>query len=249
MNKLWHLLRVIFSVASVFAILALIVAVLKWDGFFNVQSILVSYINPGDVPKWLQPLLVEEVQDLQKWKGKDLASLDLQAVQADIRLQPWVKEVRLSRSWPKQLEVQIGYKELVAYARTKKGKLVPLLDDGSRLPAEEFQEKYNLPLLTIELSQGEPARIKTALQLLSVFPKDGSLHRDRISEIGYDPKEGFWTVILPWGTRIKWGENEFERKISRVRQVVDYLESRRIEARVIDANLSKKVVVRLRKTP
>ena len=38
-------------------------------------------------------------------------------------------------------------------------------------------------------------------------------------------------------------------KAQRVSQVLEYMETRQLEARVIDANLSKKVLVRLRKDP
>jgi cell division protein FtsQ len=38
-------------------------------------------------------------------------------------------------------------------------------------------------------------------------------------------------------------------KAARVAQVIEYMETRQLEARVIDANLSKKVLVRLRKDP
>lgn len=256
MENIWRLLRMVIATTAVLGILTVIIAILRWDGFFNIQTVNISYLNSGDVPKWLQPLWIEEVQKLQKWKDKDLATLELSAVEKEIREEAWVKEVRLARSWPKQLEIQIAFKDLVAYGRTGKGKLIPLLEDGNRLPPTEFEEKFNLPLLTADLTQAEEAKLQGALHFLQIFPNDGSLNRDRISEVGYDSKDGYWTVILPWGTRIKWGEESkvgdstsFERKISRVRQVVDYLESRRIEARVIDANLSKKVVVRLRKTP
>ncbi len=259
----WRLTRLLLGFIALLAIpatLSLIVSILRWDGFFLIQKVTVSEFNPGNVPKWLQPLWLEEIQNSQKkWKGKDLVVLDFREVEKDLRSRPWVEDVRVSREWPNGLSIQMSFKDLVAYARDKKGRLIPLLGDGTRLPVEEFQAKQNLPMLTIELSLGDPQKIRTALKLFSEFPTEGSLTRDRVSEIGYDPKEGFWTIILPFGTRIKWGEdavaaaggaaNEFAKKISRVRQVVDYLESRRIEARVIDANLSKKVVVRLRKTP
>jgi cell division protein FtsQ len=38
-------------------------------------------------------------------------------------------------------------------------------------------------------------------------------------------------------------------KADRVGQVLDYLEKHELDARVIDANLTKKVLVRLRKRP
>jgi cell division protein FtsQ len=49
--------------------------------------------------------------------------------------------------------------------------------------------------------------------------------------------------------RVKLGNENFESKSLRVSQVIDYIENKQIEARVIDANLSQKVLVRLRKEP
>lgn len=250
MRKAIRIILGVLTLLAIPAILSLIVSILRWDGFFLIKKVNVSEISPGNLPKWLQPLWLEEVQKLQKkWKGQDLVIIDFAEVEKDLRSNPWIEDVRVAREWPNGLSIQLSFKDLVAYGRDKKGRLIPLLEDGTKLPLEEFQSKHNLPMLTSELSLGDPQKIKMALQLLADFPNDGSLTRDRISEIGYDPKEGFWTIILPFGTRIKWGEGEFAHKISRVRQVVDYLETRRIDVRVIDANLSKKVVVRLRKTP
>ena len=51
------------------------------------------------------------------------------------------------------------------------------------------------------------------------------------------------------GLRVKVGEDRVRTKSFRISQVLDYLDSRKFQARVIDANLSQKVLVRLRKEP
>jgi cell division protein FtsQ len=56
-------------------------------------------------------------------------------------------------------------------------------------------------------------------------------------------------TLIKTGVRVKMGEDQMALKAARVSQVVDYLETRQFDARVIDANLSKKVLVRLRKDP
>ena len=45
------------------------------------------------------------------------------------------------------------------------------------------------------------------------------------------------------------GDDQFIVKGARVNQVLEYLESNEFKARVIDATLSQKVLVRLRKGP
>ncbi len=56
-------------------------------------------------------------------------------------------------------------------------------------------------------------------------------------------------TMIKTGIQVKMGEDQVSLKSARVAQVVDYLETRQFDARVIDANLSKKVLVRLRKDP
>ncbi len=54
-------------------------------------------------------------------------------------------------------------------------------------------------------------------------------------------------TLIRTGVRVKIGEDQVALKAARVSQVVDYLDAKQFDARVIDANLSKKVLVRLRK--
>jgi cell division protein FtsQ len=90
---------------------------------------------------------------------------------------------------------------------------------------------------------------KKAIRLMSEVPADGKFSKRNISELRYDPKEGFWATLIQSGIRVKIGEENIPLKSARVAQVIEYMETRQLEARVIDANLSKKVLVRLRKDP
>ena len=51
------------------------------------------------------------------------------------------------------------------------------------------------------------------------------------------------------GMRVNLGDDEVLKKSLRVSQVLNYVDEHQLDARVIDANLSKKVLVRLRKGP
>lgn len=85
--------------------------------------------------------------------------------------------------------------------------------------------------------------------MIDEIPTEGKFSQKRISEIRHDSKDGFWMTMMKTGLRVKMGEDNFALKASRVGQVIEYMENRQLEARVIDANLSKKVLVRLRKDP
>lgn len=234
----------------VFAILIIMSApfFLQREGFFRISSVSVSLREGAVAPVWLGKEWSRLLQESKTFEGQDLWSLDLDQVVAQIKARPWIREVSLIRSWPNELRLSIEPKELVALARGKKGYLMPVLEDGQQIDPEQLSAFVSLPVLSGELNTAQPERIAEALQLLRLFPEDGMLSRDRISEVGYHAKEGYWVLVMPFATKVRWGFRDFEKKISRVKQVMEYLDSRQIGARVIDADLSKKVVVRLRKS-
>jgi cell division protein FtsQ len=88
-----------------------------------------------------------------------------------------------------------------------------------------------------------------AVKTIDEIPHTGKFSQKNISELRFDPKQGFWATLIGTGMRVKLGEEQISLKSARVSQVIEYMETRQLEARVIDANLSKKVLVRLRKDP
>jgi cell division protein FtsQ len=79
------------------------------------------------------------------------------------------------------------------------------------------------------------------------IPPEGSFSQKKISEIFYDKKEGFWVQMVDQGLQVKLGEGQVSLKSARVGQVLDYVKSHDIKPRLIDANLSKKVILKLEK--
>lgn len=221
-------------------------ALLHSEGFFSIKEIHLSLADEEVMPLWLNNKWSEFGKDMEVWRDRDLWTIQLGEVTSKLGSYPWVKEAMVSKSWPNTLHIQVRYKDLVAFAKTPKGRLIPLLSDGSRLNFDAISTNVSLPLLSTNISVDDTERVREALLFISRAPKTLG---DRISEIGFDPKEGYWTLILPFGARIKWGFEATDKKISRVQKVLEYLDSRDLRARVIDANLSKKVVVRLRKDP
>lgn len=221
---------------------------LQREGFFRISGVSVNLREGASAPVWLGKEWSELLQEAKKLEGRDLWSLDLDQVAAQLKKREWIREVSLTRSWPSELRLSIESKNLVALARGKKGLLMPVLEDGRHLEPDQLSAFVSLPVLSGELETSKPEKIQEALELLRLFGEEGVLSRDRISELGYHSKEGYWILVMPFATKVRWGFGDFEKKISRVKQVMEYLDSRQIGARVIDADLSKKVVVRMRKT-
>jgi cell division protein FtsQ len=100
----------------------------------------------------------------------------------------------------------------------------------------------------VDLLASEKVR-EGALNVISSLPASGRMSAAQVAEIGFDRKEGYWIKLLNSETKVNFGDEQFEIKSARISQVIDYLESRNLKARVIDANLSKKVLVRLQQSP
>ena len=87
------------------------------------------------------------------------------------------------------------------------------------------------------------------IDLLNQLPSKGLLTPDQISEIQFNDEDGFLITLIKTGQQIRFGTDSFEIKSLRANQVLDYLQSKGLESRVIDLNFSKKVLVRLRNQP
>lgn len=244
--------RYLLKILGILAILALLIGspiLLQREGFFRIQSVSVRLNEGVMMPGWLEREWKTLEQKAQALKGRDLWKMELGDVESLLKTQPWIREVSLSRAWPSGLIISIDVKELKATARNGKGELIPILEDGQLLPIEKMASFVSLPMLSGEIDIHQRDQVAQALKILAQFPGEGVLSVDRVSEIGFHPQEGYWVLVMPFATKVRLGHNDVEKKISRVIQVMEYLDSRHIGARVIDADLSKKVVVRLRKTP
>jgi len=88
---------------------------------------------------------------------------------------------------------------------------------------------------------------KKAVKVLEELPAEGLFSKRNISEMSYNSKDGFWISMMTSNMKVKLGEDQIALKSRRVSQVMDYLNKNNVNAKVIDANLSKKVLVRTTK--
>ena len=115
---------------------------------------------------------------------------------------------------------------------------------------QSFISSLALPLLKGSAFYYKHELRKSAVHLLAQLPQNGSaLSVSQIESLEYDEKDGFALNLKVSQVKVQMGSDRIKVKTARVEQVLNYLMSRQMEARVIDANLSKKVLVRLRKDP
>ncbi len=219
------------------------------SGFFNLDHIEITIDQGRRDPQFLQPLVKELDQKLEKYRGLSLWDLDLNQMTAQILQLAWVETHYISRSWPTRLSVRITPKTVKLLFVAQSGQMIPIVEDGTFLEPVSNRQAPDVTLLGGELFERSLAMRLKAVQTINDIPNKGMFSRGNISELRFDPKEGFWATLNESGIKVKIGEGAIPLKAARISQVLEYIESRQLDARVIDANLSKKVLVRLRKDP
>ena len=131
----------------------------------------------------------------------------------------------------------------------KNGNYAPILKSGKVLNEISSDVAPDVILVQDERLLSDEGLRKKALAFINELPQEGLFSQQEISEFKIDSREGFVTKLLRNGTIVKMGEEHIALKAARVGKVIEYLHSKQFQARVIDANLSKKVLVRLRKDP
>ncbi len=222
---------------------------LEQNGFFNIDNIEVIVDNSVDQSNYLQPLVKNLDTELESLRGISLWRVQLSPLNSRLAQLSWVEDVSISRQWPAKLRVNVRAKEVNLLLMTRNGRFVPIVKTGESLPAVDLKQLPDVAVLRGENFEAHSDLRKKAVQLLNEIPNAGTFSKKTISEIHFDERDGFWMTLVKDGIRVKMGQDQISTKAARVSQVLDYIESRKLDARVIDANLSKKVLVRLRKEP
>lgn len=223
---------------------------LNQNGYFNISEVEIVLRNPSQgQEQFLNPFVSSAKEYLDKYKGASLWDVKLSQIAADFKDQEWVKTLNIKRSFPNTLSVIIEPVQVKLLYVSKADGLVPVVEEGRILKPVKIQQAPDVVLLDgSEFKNSEELR-KRAVEVIEQIPETGSFSRATISEMRYNKKDGFWMTMIKTGVQVKMGEDQFPLKSARISKVVDYLETNRFDARVIDANLSKKVLVRLRKGP
>jgi cell division protein FtsQ len=226
---------------------------LDQQGFFNIEKIEIVLDTHTDQKNYTSIYIRKLDLDFQKFQGQSLWNFSLKNISDILKQQPWVKDFRISRSWPSSLEIQIeAYEISLLLTDSKKmnlGLMQPVTVNGDMLPEVDSRQAPAKALLKGDIFYKNIEKRKQAIELLKSLPSEGKMAVHLLSEINYNTKEGFWISLIQSDLKVKLGEDQFAMKSARVSQVMDYLEKKNLKARVIDANLSKKVLVRLQQTP
>ena len=187
--------------------------------------------------------------DLGLYKGTSLWDLKLKDFSRRIQEESWIETFHLTRQWPATIRVNVVASPAYFVYLNNKGEFFPVMGNGEMLDPVNAGEIPDVPLVQdTDFQKSRELRVKL-ISILKDIPLRGTFSRAQISEINYDKKTGFSFTLVREGLIVKIGEDQVRKKSLRVSEVMDYLEAKKFQARVIDANLSQKVLVRLRKEP
>lgn len=230
--------------AAVFAVLFN----LNKNGFFNLQNSIVTIEEiPVGQQAFFAPLEAELIRKLKVFEGRSLWNLSLREVKRAVVANQWVEGVQIKKSWPHSLQIYIRPVQVTALLRLKNSLVSPVTSKGRVLDPVGIHQAPDAVVLAGDLAKDPEVRLKI-VQMIARLPKEGALSSSSISEARLE-KDGFWVTLMRNGIDVKLGNEQVEVKSARVSKVLEYLDSRQMDARVIDADLSKKVLVRLQQAP
>lgn len=193
--------------------------------------------------------IVKIHQKFEALKGQSIYKLDLKVIQSELDQELWIKSFRIHRKWPSSVLIYLQPEKVYFSVLTSTGELRPVIHTGQLLSATRVNNSPDVPLVRqSEFLKNESLRVRL-IELLKDIPIHGEFSRDHISEIQFDESNGFTLLMSRDNLKVHLGEKQIRKKSLQVKQVMQYLDSKKIQARVIDANLSQKVLVRLRKDP
>lgn len=213
-------------------------------GFFDLEQIHIVLEDAPHRSLHLKPLVDELDRSLEMYRGQSLWSLEMRDLSRTLASQPWIADHSLSREWPRSVVVKIRPQEVKALYLSNQKTLIPVIEKGKFLAPIEAKLAPDVVVFEGKIFESEDFRRK-AVTVLEEIPDKGAFSKSTISEMRWNQKDGFAMTMVKSAVEVKIGEDAIALKSARLGQVLEYLSNRGMHAKSLDANLSKKVLVRL----
>lgn len=199
-----------------------------------------SFFNNTDLPDKVS-------KALQTYKGQWIWDVNLKQVMNEVLKDKRIANVKVQRRFPAQIDIQIQPQNALALILDDNQKWRPVFYDGSVWKQVSREKIPDLPILRGSKFLKQESLRQKVVDLLIQLPDSGVFAKNQISEIEFFKHKGFVLHLnRPMQVLIGDNLNDFKSKVPRIQKVLSYLESKGMSGRVIDARLSKKVVVKLR---
>ncbi len=198
-----------------------------------------------------EALLVSLRPDIEKSllgiEGNNIWSVSLRDLRDRALKHPWVQEVELERRFPDRIFALVRLQPVAFLFVDKKNSIFPILENGKKLPQIKATLAPAAPILRNNNILKDESTLKKVLQLYAEVPLIGPLQKENIASVDYNTVTGLTLNLIKDDVTVHFGSENIQTKALQVLRVIDYLQSQKQKARVIDASFAKKVLVRPRK--
>lgn len=240
-------IKILFTFGSLSLIVGASVYFLEKEKFFSISDISIEMEDASHFTKSIafQNLKLDLAEQVAKYRDTSLLKLSAKQAAKNIEALGWVESVHIQKIFPSHLKVSLKAKEYIALFQNEKSEFFPMTADAELLQAIDITKAPDLPLVVLRKSQNEQKLKTLAVQVLQALPKKSYLRADNVLEIGLDGEDLFLLLKKP-DLQVLLGSDNLPIKLARVEKVLEYLEDRELQGRVISADFSQKVVVKLR---
>jgi cell division septal protein FtsQ len=181
-------------------------------------------------------------------QNKNLWQVPLQRIDQELRSEPEIETVAVTRKWPSGVQIQMKLKPVVLVLFDGKKTVRPIANTADVLRPIDISLAPDVPFVrNRKLLKDDEQRKKMVEHYLSI-PNQGVISQSEIAEVDWSDEQGLYIEMTEaQDGKIFLGTQDVSIKCKRVANVLKYLESQNQKWRVIDASFAKKVLVRLRK--
>jgi hypothetical protein len=251
-----------FTRALVLSVSFASIAAAAWGIYCAVHSplFLVKVVEvSGAESVGVEAPLAQSVTDLAAVPvGKaSLFDLNLAEIESRVLSNAWIRSVRVRKSFPQTLSIEIDLKTPQAIFQGAGGSLSYVDSDGRPFGKVSLANLRDLPVLS-GFDREPRARVQEALRLLGDWDRSKASESARLTSLSWEPERGYRGLIVyglkPDGTRPRRARTmvDFGQEVDadpipqlkRLTEVLRYLSENSIPARQIWADSGKKIVVK-----
>ncbi len=163
------------------------------------------------------------------------------SVEENILKNPWVKDVSVTKEFPKKVNIQINEEESYCLLFDENEELYYISKDGKRLGPANFDQGLDFPVLIGE-GINDPDLVKEAIQLLELSSGSKVLNWGTISEVHLDSIYGI-NIFTIDKKRIEFDTKNIVDKWRKVEKILTHAELIGIEGKYINISLDNMGVV------
>jgi cell division protein FtsQ len=181
--------------------------------------------------------------------------MDLGKIKDRVKEDSRIKEVRVKRQLPDRLLIEVEEKKPALWVNLPEG-LCGLSKDQEIIPLEEEDFHCDLPIVTglespavvgeqsaAPYQRWPDTRAKFVSDFWNSMLEEDSSFADIISEIDLHEKANLVLYLIPGAIQVNMGKGDFEKKLKRLKAVLNYQE-RTARPALIDLRFKDQVVLR-----